>query len=75
MLALTSSVYIENGMIKTLNIKHNNVKTINLHGATVIPGFIDAHFHLKNFGKRIEILDLKNIHSLEDGAYIELMTQ
>ena len=63
---IASSVYIENGKIKTLNVKHNNVKTINLHGATVIPGFIDAHFHLKNYGKRLEQINLKSICSLDE---------
>ncbi|SVD80251.1 uncharacterized protein METZ01_LOCUS433105, partial [marine metagenome] len=37
----------------------------NLDGATVIPGFIDAHFHLKNFGKRLDMLNLKGIKSIE----------
>ena len=61
-----SSVYIEDGKIKQLNFTQNNAKTINLDGATVIPGFIDAHFHLKNYGKRLEELNLKGLSSLNE---------
>ena len=63
---IASSVYIENGKIKHLNSICNKVKTINLDGATVIPGFIDAHFHLKNYGKRLEQVNLKALSSLDE---------
>ena len=61
-----SSLCIENGKISSLNVNMPNYKTIDLNGATVIPGFIDAHLHLKNFGKRLEQLNLKGIQSLDE---------
>ena len=60
------SLSIENGKISLINDINKKFNTINLNGATVIPGFIDSHFHLKNFGKRLNLLDLKNVKSLKE---------
>ena len=38
-------------------------KYIDLGGATVIPGFVDAHFHLLNLGKQLDTLQLKSCKS------------
>ena len=62
---IASSVYIENGKIKNINQKVKSDQTIDLNGATVIPGFIDAHFHLKNYGKRLDQINLKGLTSLK----------
>ena len=61
-----SSLCIENGQISSLNSNILNAKTIDLNGATVIPGFIDAHFHLKNYGKQLDQLNLKGLQSLDE---------
>ena len=61
-----SSLYIANGKIKYIDKIVKNSKIVDLNGATVIPGFIDAHFHLKNFGKRLNQFNLKGISSLND---------
>ena len=61
-----SSLYIENGEIHSFNNIVKKAHTIDLHGATVIPGFIDAHFHLKNLGKRLNQLNLKGKTSIHD---------
>ena len=45
---IVESLTIKNGQYYSLNNPHPNFKTINLNGAFVIPGFIDAHFHIKN---------------------------
>ena len=63
---IASAVYIENGKIKNINQKVKSDQTINLNRATVIPGFIDAHFHLKNYGKRLEQINLKGLTSLKE---------
>lgn len=60
------SLSIDNGKIKYINKTIPTLKTYDLKGATVIPGFIDAHFHLKNYGKRLEQIDLKNIKSIKE---------
>jgi len=61
-----SSISISNGKINGINQLIKGVKTLDLKGATVIPGFIDAHFHLKNYGKRLEQLNLKGVCSLKE---------
>ena len=37
-------ISIENGKISGINSQDHRCKNINLKGATVIPGFVDAHF-------------------------------
>ena len=61
-----SSISIDNGKIYGINKLIKKARTIDLKGATVIPGFIDAHFHLKNYGKRLEQLNLKGVCSLQE---------
>ena len=63
---LISSLSICNGKIHSTNQLVQDAETLDLNGATVIPGFIDAHFHLKNYGKRLEQLNLKGICSLKE---------
>ncbi len=58
-----SSLTIKNGKISSLNNIENSLPSINLKGNTLIPGFTDSHFHLKNLGKRLEQLQLKGIDS------------
>ena len=59
------SVTIENGQIVSFNSPNPNFKTINIKNNIVIPGFIDSHFHLKNYGKRQDMINLKKINSLD----------
>lgn len=37
---------------------------VDLHGITVMPGFIDAHMHLDGFGITLESLDLRGTRSI-----------
>ena len=60
------SLTIDKGKIISIDKIASKFKTLDLKGATVIPGFIDAHFHLKNYGKRLEQIDLKGLNSLEN---------
>jgi len=62
---ILNSVTIQDGKIIALNNPKSTFKSINLNGATVLPGITDSHFHLKNLGKRLEQLDLKGIKSIE----------
>lgn len=47
-----------------------STKKINLHGAAVVPGLTDAHFHLVGFGKSLERLQLVGTGSPEQIAQI-----
>ena len=38
---------------------------IDASGKLVTPPFIDSHFHLRNLGKRLDMVQLKGIDSLE----------
>ena len=43
-----------------------NSRTIDLHGATVLPGMTDAHYHFLGVGQREMNLNLEGITNLED---------
>ena len=60
-----NSITIENGKIKSFNSPNPNFKTIDIKNNIVIPGFIDSHFHLKNYGKRQDMINLKKIDSID----------
>ena len=57
------SITIKDGKIVCIDNPQPQIETIDLKGATLIPGFIDSHFHLKNFGKRLDQLQLKGRNS------------
>ena len=59
------SVTIKNGQIINFNRPNPNFQTIDVKNNIVIPGFIDSHFHLKNYGKRQDMINLKKIDSLD----------
>ena len=59
------SLTIKKGIIDSINELDSRVETIDLKGATIIPGFIDSHFHLRNLGKRLDMIQLKRIDSLK----------
>ena len=44
----------------------NNTKVIQLEGKTVIPGFIDTHIHVTDFGRLLMWLNLNNCKSIKD---------
>jgi hypothetical protein len=57
------TISIINGKINGVNAWDHNSKSIDLNGATVIPGFTDSHFHLTNLGKQLDTLHLKGCNS------------
>ena len=65
-------ISIENGKIAGINAQDHNCENINLNGATVIPGFVDAHFHLVNLGKQLDSLQLKGCTSPSEIAHLVL---
>ena len=52
-------------------IINSNMKTIDLNGKVVFPGFIDTHFHLSEWAKRKKMVNLDNFDSLK-GVLIHL---
>ena len=42
-----------------------NTTVLTLQGKTVIPGFIDTHIHIADFGRTLTWLDLKNTDSIK----------
>ena len=43
-----------------------NTQVINLKGKTVVPGFIDTHIHVTDFGRLLAWIDLTDISSIEE---------
>ena len=59
-----NSVTICNGQIESINSPNSKYESIDLDGLTVLPGLVDSHFHLSNFGKRLEMINLKGLKSI-----------
>jgi predicted amidohydrolase YtcJ len=43
-----------------------NTRVISLNGKTVVPGFIDTHIHVADFGRFLMWLDLKDLKSIKE---------
>ncbi len=43
-----------------------NATLIDLKGKTVVPGFIDTHIHVADFGRFLTWIDLKNVGSVKE---------
>ncbi len=41
-------------------------KVINLEGKTVVPGFIDTHVHVADFGRMLTWVDLSDVNSISE---------
>ena len=67
------AVAISNGKIvdvgtnqQILNYATDETKIIDLNGHTVVPGLIDCHVHMLDFGQSLRRLDLRNVGSIEE---------
>ena len=60
---IAETISIEQGKISGINASDHHCENIDLKGATVIPGFVDSHFHLMNLGKQLDTLRLKGCTS------------
>jgi predicted amidohydrolase YtcJ len=64
---------IKNGRILAVGNEVNkhkgtSTKIINAQGATVIPGLIDSHVHLQNYGGMLESFDFRQVKTPEEIA-------
>ena len=55
---IANSITIHKNKIHSINSINPSFRSIDLGGYTVLPGLIDSHFHLSNFGKRLEMINL-----------------
>ena len=63
---IANSITVSNGCIESINSPNNKYKSIDLEGLTILPGLVDSHFHLSNFGKRLEMINLKKLKSVSE---------
>ena len=61
-----NSITICDGHIESINSINNKYPSIDMRGKTVLPGLVDSHFHLSNFGKRLEMINLKELKSINE---------
>ena len=61
---VANSITINNGKIESINSPNNSYKSIDLNQNTLLPGLVDAHFHLANFGKRLEMINLSRLEMI-----------
>jgi len=57
------------GNDKLKELRHKNTEVIDCKGKTVLPGFIDAHFHLHGFAESLVALNLEprnNVRSISE---------
>jgi predicted amidohydrolase YtcJ len=43
-----------------------NTKVVRLNGNTVVPGFIDTHIHIADFGRFLTWVDLRDVKSIKE---------
>ena len=61
-----NSITVCDGYIESINSINNKYPSIDIRGTTVLPGLVDSHFHLSNFGKRLEMINLKELKSIDE---------
>jgi predicted amidohydrolase YtcJ len=44
----------------------DGTKVIDARGKTVVPGFVDCHVHMTSFGQHLQMLDLRDVSSIEE---------
>ncbi len=62
------SIACAEGRVESLDERPAARRTIDLKGKTVVPGFVDAHVHLLQYGRMKRELDLTGVSSYEEVA-------
>ena len=66
-IAITKDRIVKVGTNKEINSWiGKDTRILNLQGRTVIPGLIDSHIHVADFGKFLTWIDLKAVTSIND---------
>jgi predicted amidohydrolase YtcJ len=70
---IAEAVAVKNGRIVKVGTNNEisswigkDTKVIDLQGRTVVPGLIDSHIHVADFGKFLTWLDLKDVNSIKE---------
>lgn len=62
-MVITGGKILDIGESSRLTSEYTSAETIDLGGKTVLPGLIDAHAHLYNFGLKLSRVDLDGTES------------
>lgn len=64
------AMLIENGRIAAIGdtASKPNVRRIDLNGATLVPGLVDSHGHMRGLGDLLATKDLRNVRSIDEIA-------
>lgn len=65
-IAVRNGKVLETGKSQELTEKFTSVKTIDLKGKTVVPGFIDCEGNLMEFSRNLSFIDLRNAKTLNE---------
>ncbi len=65
-----SVLAVKNGKVLAIGERFDGsaTRTIDAHGAMVMPGFIDSHGHMDGLGDSLEIIDLRGVQSEAEAA-------
>ncbi len=66
--AVKNGIIFDLGSSEELLNKYPNSEKIDLNGATVLPGFIDAHGHITGYGENLLQIDLVGTNSQQEIA-------
>ncbi|MFN2199149.1 MAG: amidohydrolase [Anaerolineales bacterium] len=56
---VVNSLLIQDGVIQAQGLHDPSAEILDLHGAAVLPGLIDAHIHLDHFAQSLEMVELE----------------
>ena len=61
---IMGKIFAVGGDKEILQLSDSKTRVVNLHGATVLPGFIDSHTHLYSYGLSFQLIDFRKFRTL-----------